>query len=180
MSRERDSRRLNGFQERSLPRNMQSAEPAASDADGFINIQLQLPPAGERREDSVIEEAAAAVALPLVARSASDLTEAELAEADQVRPQEDGFAEQSRDRALPTHLNPFPNRDPDCQPSSGGLNQVPMMLGLDRVPIRLPSCQDLEVRRQQEDEAVASLVEEVLASSPELANNVHADQLPDL
>ena len=60
-----------------------------------------------------------------------------------------------------------------------------MMFGLDRVPIRLPSSQqhstaavDIDARRQLEDAPVASLVEEVLASSPELATNPQLDLPP--
>lgn len=66
--------------------------------------------------------------------------------------------------------------------------------GLDRVPIRLqpvsnaaslagswaalgqPTAERVEARRLEEEEAVASILEEVLASSPELANNHEADK----
>ena len=66
--------------------------------------------------------------------------------------------------------------------------------GLDRVPIRLQpvsnaasqgwaglgqaAAERVEARRLEEEEAVASILEEVLASSPELANNHEADKPP--
>ena len=66
--------------------------------------------------------------------------------------------------------------------------------GLDRVPIRLQPVSNaasqgwaglgqaaadrVEARRLEEEEAVASILEEVLASSPELANNHEADKPP--
>ena len=66
--------------------------------------------------------------------------------------------------------------------------------GLDRVPIRLPSTiansaqswpgvgqaasERIEARRLEEEEAVASILDEVLASSPELANNEEANNPP--
>ena len=68
--------------------------------------------------------------------------------------------------------------------------------GLDRVPIRLQpvsnaasqsgswaglgqaAAERVEARRLEEEEAVASILEEVLASSPELANSHEADKPP--
>merc|ERR1712107_823888 len=66
--------------------------------------------------------------------------------------------------------------------------------GLDRVPNRLPSTiansaqswpgvgqaasERIEARRLEEEEAVASILDEVLASSPELANNEESNNPP--
>jgi len=57
-------------------------------------------------------------------------------------------------------------------------NELEIMNGLDRVPIRLPSNQARyveSVRLEEELSNQASLFQEVLASSPELANSGSAD-----
>jgi len=169
-SRERDSRRVAGWRERVLPRNMQDREEG--DQEGFINIQLELP------EDSQEQEV-------------SDQAETEeLAEADQshemthhrdIWAQHEESREQEEERDSRDIFQPegvFPVRDSHNHQ------------GLDRVPIRLPSTtanstnwlgmsqaasERIEARRLEENEAVASILEEVLASSPELANNQEAD-----
>ncbi|XP_023336659.1 uncharacterized protein LOC111707734 isoform X3 [Eurytemora carolleeae] len=246
MSKERDSRRIQGAQERGLPRNMQSSE-VPPDQDGFINIQLQLPMSYSRESNQAdIGEESDPPTGGAGQASISDLTEAELAEADQDRSQGEDISQPSmeiphhslevshhfreqnhpvhseqsqsiRDHSQPSREQSQPSREQSqpsreqsqpsreqSQPSReanqqsrnqnqasrdssfptrdgevGGI-RIPCQIGLDRVPIRLPSSHDLEARRQLEDEAVASLVEEVLASSPELANSVAADYLPDL
>jgi len=222
ISRERDSRKMPGWRERLLPRNMQGVEGNSimidqdrfsrevvnslpgqvQDQDGFINIQLELP----SEQQQQVQQAAEGHNLSLH-QSLSDMAEAELAEADQVHEAaegEDGGLGQYRgdgDHFLsPTHdhnsYHPegvFPVRDSDS-PLRPVHHQSQSLAGLDRVPIRLPSTSsnpwsgvlpspsqmelDRLERRLVEEDAVASIVEEVLASSPELANNTGADLPP--
>jgi len=221
ISRERDSRKMPGWRERLLPRNMQGGEGNSimieqdrfsrdvvsslpgqiQDQDGFINIQLELP-----SEQQQVQQAAEGHNLSLH-QSLSDMAEAELAEADQVHEAaegEDGGLGQYRgdgDHFLsPTHDHSsflpegvFPVRDSDS-PLRPVHHPAQSLAGLDRVPIRLPSTSsnpwpgalpspsqmelDRLERRLVEEDAVASIVEEVLASSPELANNTGADLPP--
>jgi len=119
MSRERDVRRMPGWRDRLLPRNMQGEARDEDtlglaglqglphphphhDQDGFINIQLELP-VGERAEEG---EGAS------VHHSLSDMAEAELAEADQGAIQsgeEEGREEAPQHYHLPEGV--FPVRD---------------------------------------------------------------------
>jgi len=204
ISRERDSRKMPGWRERLLPRNMQGGELSAvsmpghdragilPDQDGFVNIQLELPDTQQEGQSMSLHH------------SLTDMAEAELAEADQVHDAaegEDGGQFRVEEHFLsPTHdhssYHPegvYPVRDSDS-PLRPVNHQNQSHAGLDRVPIRLPSSssnpwpgplpspsqQELDrlERRLVEEEAVASIVEEVLASSPELANNTGADHPP--
>jgi len=218
ISRERDSRKMPGWRERLLPRNMQGGDGniiadhdrfgrdvvvslpgqdrvALPDQDGFVNIQLELPAEHQQAQESHNIS---------LHQSLSDMAEAELAEADQVHEAaegEDGAHYRVDEQFMsPTHdhssFHPegvFPVRDSDS-PLRPINHQNQSLAGLDRVPIRLPSssnnpwpgplpapCQvelDRLERRLVEEDAVASIVEEVLASSPELANNQGADMPP--
>ena len=214
ISRERDSRKMPGWRERLLPRNMQSGvedqsnrfsrdsavtmpghDRALPDQDGFVNIQLELPADTQQQQEGQNMS---------LHHSLADMAEAELAEADQVHDAaegEDGAQFRIEEHFLsPTHdhssYHPegvFPVRDSDS-PLRPVNHQNQSHAGLDRVPIRLPSTSNnhwpgplpspsqLELdrleRRLVEEEAVASIVEEVLASSPELANNQGADLPP--
>ena len=185
ISRERDSRRLAagagagagwpGRPAALLPRNMQPEEDRPAEQDGFINIQLELGGPGEAR--------------------LADMAEAELAEADQAGqveslPGSEGGAGPELS-SLHHHGHEagagvgFPVRDFEL-PALRPINQQ----GLDRVPIRLGASSSpawpgpplqldrLDQLRHTEEDAVASIVEDVLASSPELANNRNADMPP--
>jgi len=214
ISRERDSRKMPGWRERLLPRNMQGGgedqsnrfsrdtavtmpghDRALPDQDGFVNIQLELPADTQQHQEGPNMS---------LHHSLADMAEAELAEADQVHDAaegEDGAQYRIEEHFLsPTHdhssYHPegvFPVRDSDS-PLRPVNHQNQSHAGLDRVPIRLPSTSnnhwpgplpspsqvelDRLERRLVEEEAVASIVEEVLASSPELANNQGADLPP--
>jgi len=214
ISRERDSRKMPGWRERLLPRNMQGGvedqsgrfsrdtavtmpghDRALPDQDGFVNIQLELPADTQQHQEGQSMS---------LHHSLADMAEAELAEADQVHDAaegEDGAQFRIEEHFLsPTHdhsnYHPegvFPVRDSDS-PLRPVNHQNQSHAGLDRVPIRLPSSSnnhwpgplpspsqvelDRLERRLVEEEAVASIVEEVLASSPELANNQGADLPP--
>merc|ERR1719186_41431 len=220
ISRERDSRKMPGWRERLLPRNMQGGEGSnvmvdqdrfgrevvvsmpgqdrsivVPDQDGFVNIQLELP-----AEHHQVQEGHNMS----MHQSLSDMAEAELAEADQVHEAAEGedgghyrgeelFMSPTQDHSSYHPEGVFPVRDSDS-PLRPVNHQNQTLAGLDRVPIRLPSsssnpwpgplpapCQaelDRLERRLVEEEAVASIVEEVLASSPELANNHGADLPP--
>ena len=137
ISRERDSRRMGGWQERESerrPRNMQDREDQA-DQEGFINIQLELPEDsqeqdslqhGQSLEDMVETEDLAE------ADQSQDLTHRDIwAHHQEARDQEDQrehFLSPSQDkREVFQPAGVFPVRD------SHGHQ------GLDRVPIRLPS-----------------------------------------
>jgi len=214
ISRERDSRKMPGWRERLLPRNMQGGgedqsnrfsrdtavtmpghDRALPDQDGFVNIQLELPADPQQHQEGPNMS---------LHHSLADMAEAELAEADQVHDAaegEDGAQYRIEEHFLsPTHdhssYHPegvFPVRDSDS-PLRPVNHQNQSHAGLDRVPIRLPSTSnnhwpgplpspsqvelDRLERRLVEEEAVASIVEEVLASSPELANNQGADLPP--
>lgn len=215
ISRERDSRKMPGWRERLLPRNMQGGEDqnrfsretavsmpghdrALPDQDGFVNIQLELPLETQQQQQ---QQEGQNISLH---HSLADMAEAELAEADQVHDVaegEDGGHFRVEEHFLsPTHdhssYHPegvFPVRDSDS-PLRPVNHQNQSHAGLDRVPIRLPSSSnnhwpgplpspsqaelDRLERRLVEEDAVASIVEEVLASSPELANNQGADLPP--
>jgi len=220
ISRERDSRKMPGWRERLLPRNMQGGDGSSiladqarfgrdvvvsmpgqdragvlPDQDGFVNIQLELPVEHQQVQEGHNMS---------LHQSLSDMAEAELAEADQVHEAaegEDGVQYRVEEHFMsPTHdhssYHPegvFPVRDSDS-PLRPVNHQNQSLAGLDRVPIRLPSTTsnpwpgplpspsqaelDRLERRLVEEEAVASIVEEVLASSPELANPHGADLPP--
>lgn len=169
ISRERDARKMPGWRERLLPRNMQVL-PGVADQGEFVNIQLELPGntgnsegTQSSRQDNLHMEN---LSQP---HSFSDMAEAELAEADQIH-------EPGESNSFMMDQSIAAVRDPDSplRPSSGpGGHGLPLMVGLDRVPIRLPSTgsADLDQRRLVEEESVASIVEEVLASSPELVGD---------
>jgi len=224
ISRERDSitRKMPGWRERMLPRNMQNQEHHEGfgmEQEGFINIQLDLPEdsqvsaGGHIRQDSVVSE---------------DMAETEdLAEADQSHDNNliyntreiwaredsrdlniddrDQFMSPSQDSNRESYLpeGVFPVRDSDSPltPIQNNVANIgsqvqdsgPGHQGLDRVPIRLQSTaaasggwsglgqaasQRIEARRLEEEETVASILDEVLASSPELANNQEANNPP--
>jgi len=180
ISRERDARKMPGWRERLLPRNMQVTAQQDNN-DQFVNIQLELPGGGNSSTQSSRQDNAGAenVSQP---HSFSDMAEAELAEADQIH--EPGEASFGLDHSIANNSYPVAAvRDPDSplRPSSGpAAHGLPLMVGLDRVPIRLPSTGsvDLDQRRSAEEETVASIVEEVLASSPELVGDGGAAALP--
>ena len=240
ISRERDciSRKMPGWRERLLPRNMQDREhePGHShDQEGFINIQLELPEdsrdplpvVGHVRQDSTVSLSVSAHR----SHSLSDMAETEdLAEADQshdvpphvyntrdIWPREesreihlelddrDAFMSPShdsnRDNYLPEGVFPVRDNESPLMPIQNNTIQENLHQGqsqhhhgLDRVPIRLPSTtansgpgwpgvghaasERIEARRLEEEEAVASILDEVLASSPELANNEEANNPP--
>jgi len=231
ISRERDSRKMPGWRERLLPRNMQGGDGSniladqsrfgrdvavsmpgqdragvLPDQDGFVNIQLELPGDHHQHQHQHHQHQHQAQEGHNMSlhQSLSDMAEAELAEADQVHEAaegEDGAQFRVEEHFLsPTHdhssYHPegvFPVRDSDS-PLRPVNHQNQSLAGLDRVPIRLPSnCSnpwpgplpsptqmelDRLERRLVEEDAVASIVEEVLASSPELANNQGADLPP--
>ena len=116
ISRERDSRRMAGWRERMLPRNMQDREE--TDQETFINIQLELP------EDSQEPDG-------------SDQAETEeLAEADQSQ------EVTHHHRAVWVHHGETDDRDSrDTRDifQSEAVRDSHNHQGLDRVPIRLPS-----------------------------------------
>ena len=211
ISRERDSisRKMPGWRDRLLPRNMQPGQDrdheAAGDQEGFINIQLELP---EDRQDPVVAGAGHARQDSASVVSVSDMAETEdLAEADQshdATPQMWAETRDSggvvspapaRDSYLPEGV--FPVRDSDSPPHAAAVaGPGQHHQGLDRVPIRLQSStassasqggwaglgraasERMEARRLEEEEAVTSILEEVLASSPEMANTEESNMPP--
>ena len=211
ISRERDSisRKMPGWRDRLLPRNMQPGQDrdheAAGDQEGFINIQLELP---EDRQDPVVAGAGHARQDSASVVSVSDMAETEdLAEADQSHDATPQMWAESRDSGgvvspapardsyLPEGV--FPVRDSDSPPHAAAVaGPGQHHQGLDRVPIRLQSSaassasqggwaglgraasERMEARRLEEEEAVTSILEEVLASSPEMANTEESNMPP--
>ena len=135
ISRERDSRRVGGWRERERrPRNMQDREDQA-DQEGFINIQLELP-----EEQQSLQH----VHSQSQSQSMSDMAETEdLAEADQ--------SQDITTRDLWAHHHPHHQEEErELSPSHDSreifqaegvfpVRENHSHLGLDRVPIRLPS-----------------------------------------